>query len=160
MTTRGRGSRQDGPHLDAVADRSLSDPSLQSLSCLWTTRARCRCPGQLSPHQSPRTPSPERAPARSRPSSCWPDISPSLADPRTFVPFVILFARPTLDTPPPTDRQLPGPPARDLTLCTTLHRIALLSKLAPFDPFSATLRFRPTPVFLAPSAVRPLAPTI
>lgn len=142
MRTRGRGSRQDGPHLATLADRSLSMPCLQSPALLWTSQARCQRPGQLQPRRSPRT----RSPGLDAIPSTASRRSPFLADPRAHRPSHP--HRPDLDV------------STAPTLWTTGHPFPFLSKLSAFDRSRATLGFRPALVFRAPSVARRLAPKI
>ena len=116
MRTRGRGSRQDGPHLATLADRLLSKPCLQSPALLWTSQAQCQRPGQLQPRRSPRTPNPELDAIPSTASR----RSPFLADPRALHPSH--SHRPGLDA------------VAVRPLWKTLLPLPFLSKLAPVGP--------------------------
>ncbi len=146
---RGEGAHQDGRCLDAVADRSVSRPCVQSPALPWTSQARCQRLGQLPPLRSPRPSPPEHDLARCRSSRCI-----LIALRTSFRPWSNHGAH------RPSDRHRPGLDAAASPLWTTVHPFPFLSKLAPVSPSSATLGFRPALVFLVPSAVRPLAPTI
>lgn len=118
MRMTGRGSRQDGPHLDAVADRLPFDTSVQSLASLWTTGTRCRCLGQLQPLRvrglevqdaMPSFPLPPGAPHP------WPILAPFvpriLTVPTSIPPPLRSFGQPSTRSRSLPNSHPPAPPA-------------------------------------------------